>query len=298
MLNDLALKAGEKRLSPVTGFVHLGDTIPLFENLCYALALMKRKTTASFQAGEALLERLLPFHAGTNFPRFLHTYPKPSTLSFDLPLMKMHQEFSRLLKRDLTPYFTQVPPLHFNTPYDTSLMCPVAHDLPQEGLEPALTLQDLYMGGKLGVFTPRILKDHPLHLHAAYLDEAPLTSTSQFYQYQWAGKEHIHSLAANYPLIEGSFSVGEEDLEVHIDLLSMLTVNQEKSTTFHLGDTLQIHTPFRIVELKFMAQEGTFFGSISRKNRPLQKLEGVFDWCLTLRKLSDHKNVKIDMILN
>ncbi len=305
MLNDLALQAGEKRLSQVTGLIHLGDTVPLFENLCYALALMRKRTTASFQAGELLVQRLLPFHTGVNFPRFLHTYPKPSTLSFNEPLTVMHREFARLLKIDLTPYFTPTPSLSFNTPYDTSLMCPLIADLPQEGFEPALTIQDLFMAASLDRFTPRILKDHPLHLHAAYLDIVPVPETpcaheisGRFYRYQWAGEGHIHTLAANYPLVDGSFTLGEEDLELYVDLSAKITVNGEKSTTFYPQDRVEIHTPLRTLHLSLTPSEGRFFGSVSRKNRPLQQLEGHFDHCLVFRKLSNHENVKICMKLN
>ena len=305
MLNDLALQAGEKRLSSVTGFVHFGDTIPVFENFCYALALMRRRTTASFQAGEALVQRLLPFYTGTNFPRFLHTYPKPSTLSFDLPLTVMHRDFARLLKTDLTPYFTEVALPVFDDPYDTDLMCPGTPDLPQEGPEPSLTLQDLYMAGSLQRPTPRILRDHPLHLHAAYLDcgevkeqTCPPESSGLFYRCQWKGKDYIHTLAANAPLVNGYFTRDTQDLEIYTDLASSITINGHKSTTFHAGDLIEIHTPLRTIRFTLTPSEGRFFGELSRKNRPLQEREGYFDSCLTFRKLSSEEGVRIKFEMN
>lgn len=80
---EFALLAGKKRLSPRTGFVHLFpedealDTIPLYENFCFAFALMRQKTAEGVLAGKELLERLLAFQLPDgNFPVYLHDFPK------------------------------------------------------------------------------------------------------------------------------------------------------------------------------------------------------------------------------
>lgn len=80
---DLAVSAGQKRVSPRTGFVHLhpheeiADTIPIYENFCFALALFRQKTKESVLTGIELVEKLLPFQTQDgNFPIFLHEYPK------------------------------------------------------------------------------------------------------------------------------------------------------------------------------------------------------------------------------
>ncbi|MBX7065692.1 MAG: hypothetical protein K1X28_00535 [Parachlamydiales bacterium] len=80
---DLAVLAGQKRLSPRTGFVHLHphdettDTIPIYENFCYALALFRQRTKESVLSAIELVEKLLPFQsADGNFPVYLHEYPK------------------------------------------------------------------------------------------------------------------------------------------------------------------------------------------------------------------------------
>lgn len=81
---DLAVMAGKRRQSDRTGFVHYHpsedgaiDTIPLFENFCFALALFRQKTSESVLEGKALIERLLGFQAPDgNFPVFLHEFPK------------------------------------------------------------------------------------------------------------------------------------------------------------------------------------------------------------------------------
>lgn len=82
-LIDLAVLAGKKRLSPRTHFVHLfptddsADTIPIYENFCFALALFRTRTAESITLGKSIVERLLPFQCEDgNFPVFLHEYPK------------------------------------------------------------------------------------------------------------------------------------------------------------------------------------------------------------------------------
>lgn len=86
---DLAVAAGQKRRSPRTGFVHLfpheevSDTIPLYENFCFALALFRQKTAESVTVGKELLSRLLAFQTPDgNFPIYLHDYPR----CFDLQM--------------------------------------------------------------------------------------------------------------------------------------------------------------------------------------------------------------------
>ncbi len=88
---NLAVNAGRIIQSSQTGFVHwyhrvldypTHDTIPIYENFLFVLALMRERTAESFAEGKALLEKLLHFqisdtgssHAG-NFPLYLHEYP-------------------------------------------------------------------------------------------------------------------------------------------------------------------------------------------------------------------------------
>lgn len=79
---DLAVTAGKKRQSPRTGFVHLypqdesSDTIPIYENFCFAFALIRQKTAESVQEGKAIVEKLLAFQVDGNLPLYLHEYPK------------------------------------------------------------------------------------------------------------------------------------------------------------------------------------------------------------------------------
>jgi hypothetical protein len=79
---DLAALAGRKRQSPRTGLVHLfsgedaPDTIPVYENFCFAFALFRQKTTESVTEAKAIIERLLTFRVNGNFPVYLHEFPK------------------------------------------------------------------------------------------------------------------------------------------------------------------------------------------------------------------------------
>lgn len=88
-LVNLAVNAGRSLQSSQTGFVHLcyrlvdyptHDTIPLYENFLFALALMRERTAESFAEGKGLIEKLLHFQSmeeeqSGNFPVYLHEYP-------------------------------------------------------------------------------------------------------------------------------------------------------------------------------------------------------------------------------
>lgn len=78
----LALEAARHYRSSSTGFVHFNyskeshlETIPLYENACYALALLRTKEREKIHEAKKLLERLLPFEVNGDFPLYLHDYP-------------------------------------------------------------------------------------------------------------------------------------------------------------------------------------------------------------------------------
>ena len=112
-LIDLALLAGRKRQSPRTGFVHLflldaqvSDTIPLYENFCFALTLFRLKTTETVLEGKELFEKLLAFQtAEGNFPIYLHEFPKCWDPSMGLRiapiLVQTLRHFGSILGADL-----------------------------------------------------------------------------------------------------------------------------------------------------------------------------------------------------
>ena len=85
---DRAAAFGRTCQSPRTGFVHLfngqagGDAIPIYENFCFAIALIRQRTAEGVLEGKDLLERLFAFQAPAgfawegNFPVYLHDFPR------------------------------------------------------------------------------------------------------------------------------------------------------------------------------------------------------------------------------
>lgn len=90
-LVDMAINSGRKRQSPQTGFIHYcyhsqDDethlTIPLVENFCFALALLRSRTIENVNEAKIILEGLLHFQnrdaegiAAGNFPIYIHEFP-------------------------------------------------------------------------------------------------------------------------------------------------------------------------------------------------------------------------------
>lgn len=80
---ELSLRAGKKRQSTQTGFVHhcyeseeeQHDTIPLFENFCFALSLLRSRQSENMLEGKALLCKLFKLEQEGNFPVYLHEFP-------------------------------------------------------------------------------------------------------------------------------------------------------------------------------------------------------------------------------
>ncbi len=106
---DSALDAARKRLSPQTSWIHLcyegdgskSDTIPLFENFCFAFALFRSRLSDDILQGKERLEKLLHFEADGAFPVYLHEFPavRDHGLSIDLlPIFHhLHKEFAPVL---------------------------------------------------------------------------------------------------------------------------------------------------------------------------------------------------------
>jgi hypothetical protein len=123
-LNDLALEYGRSLASRQTGFLHLCHerreeephlTIPVIENLLYALALFRSRTVEHVGEGKLLLEKLLGFqnHLSEssdfgNFPVYLHEYPacRDRTIAVHAAflLLALLKEFSSIL----SPLFVEM----------------------------------------------------------------------------------------------------------------------------------------------------------------------------------------------
>lgn len=109
--SDLSYLAAKKRQSPRTGFVHLfhgneafSDTIPLYENFCYVLALLSQKKAETVLEAKKLLSRLFPFQGKEgNFPIYLHDFPHCYDIYHGLkiaPLLLKMQKFKGVLGSD------------------------------------------------------------------------------------------------------------------------------------------------------------------------------------------------------
>lgn len=88
------LSAARLAQSPQTGYIHLNydsyterDTIPLLENFCYALALLRSRLADNILDAKALLEKLLAFEVDGNYPIYLHDFPQCKDRSFSLDLL-------------------------------------------------------------------------------------------------------------------------------------------------------------------------------------------------------------------
>lgn len=84
--NDLAIACAKKRVSSQTGYLHhnyhilseeVPVTIPVIENVLYALVLLQTRTIENITEGKRLLERILSFQESEsgNFPVYLHEFP-------------------------------------------------------------------------------------------------------------------------------------------------------------------------------------------------------------------------------
>lgn len=210
-LVEFALQAGRKRQRKQTGYVHHSyescwahehDTIPLYENFCFALALFKSRLSENVLEGKALVGQLLHFQVEGNFPVYLHEYPvcKNPHLGgrIRVVLQAILQGFYLVLggelKAALERGIAAIPELTLagrkqRSPEEWAeglvtgvvgveqvleVWHPQLHlytgpGQAQEKGEPAVTLLDLYMGGVVGRFSKRAVEDHPVHLRAALL---------------------------------------------------------------------------------------------------------------------------------
>ncbi len=347
---DLALKAGRKRQSDITRFVHhchehpekSSETIPTYENFCFALALLRSRIAENVLEAKALLEKLLAFQVDHQFPVYLHEYPicryaglgsKLYPVIFYI-LRDFHTILGdklRLQLQELQDCYSPKEVQSLETPEDWAEFLIHAQltgqdktpafkywdagckafigPQRQERGEPALTLYDLFLGEWTGQYSSRALQDHPVHLRASliYSGEAFTSSPSQSLCHQFWGSGHpTHSMVLNTSgqIIEEKNSLlivlpekeVQEEMEVayfcnlHPD--TQILVNHQKATSFQLGDTIQIISKDRRMEISFSLEgEGKFWGHLYRGNRPGQlsckgeeKYE-AYDWVIGLRTI-------------
>lgn len=361
-LVDLALAAGQKYLSPQTGLIHYcyedersKETIPLFENLCYCLALFRTHALDHVQEAKERLSHLLHFRYDEGrFPVYLHQYPLVTgSYRTAYPLYLIDHYFSKVIEESLRSKIRDhltlpLPPeaitsskeaglmaLHrsclgeslepLNEFWDPTLQCyigPLGEERQRQG-EMETTLFDLFMGS-----SPRILKPHPIHLHAALVttgenEGSPANARSpepvgkgyHLFRHLWEEGDLLHTLVCQDKEMEREEMTFIYPTEVpdekHRDELTFYTnrheektvlINGEKGTIFHLGDEITIQTPSKTVTLVFhlVEGEGDFLGQLSFGNRPAQietHNHTAYDWKISLRTLRRREHVKLELAL-
>ena len=330
----LALEAGKRYLSPQTGLIHYcyeeqhsTDTIPLFENLSYCLTLFRTLIKDQIEEGKRRLKYLLSFRKEDGFfPIYLHQYPT-SIRSYHAmyPLFLIDKYFHKIIGKSLRleirnnltlPAFSEkitnsqeagIMALHLTCEgcslhplfpfwdFEKDIYCGPLGDEYQRKEEIDTTLFDLFMGD-----SPRILRPHPIHLHASLV--IPIENSKKrvtvrsglpkswgkgyhIYRKTWKEQGHIHTLVCqDHHLVEedGVFTypvaIPDEqqwmELNMYTDRFEgkKILINGERATVFKLEDNVSIITPVKTVHLIFhlVAGQGDFMGHVSFGNRPSQ----------------------------
>lgn len=237
---ELALKASRKRQSPLTGFIHFchekteyqWQVIPIYENFCFALTLLRTRLIDHVLEAKQLLTKLFSFQVNGHFPVYLHEYPEcrhgrlndklypvifyilkdfePVIGDKLLGLLKqfIHDNIYKGCDDPKTPdqwaehlIYNQINHLSQQKAifhWDFQALC---YDQPQkqEKTEPAVTLYDLFLGEWAGSYSRRALQDHPSHLQGCLIYpykgnlDFSVPSYSSCYQI-WGDGNFTHSL--------------------------------------------------------------------------------------------------------
>ncbi|HEX2579491.1 MAG TPA: hypothetical protein VHK67_03715 [Rhabdochlamydiaceae bacterium] len=232
---ELALKAGRKRQSELTRFVHYcpeypeksSETIPTYENFCFALTLLRSRIAENILEAKAVLEKLLAFQVNGEFPVYLHEYPlcryaglksKLTPVIFFI-LRDFHSVLGEKLRLQLQAVQGSLEEIvspespeewaeflilsqiteQDKTPalkhWDSSCLSFIGPQRQERG-EPALTLYDLFLGEWGGKYSMRALQDHPAHLRASLVYPAQITTTAPVQSLQrqfWGSGSPTHS---------------------------------------------------------------------------------------------------------
>lgn len=128
----LALSAARSYRSSQTRLIHYNyssenhqETIPLYENICFALALLRTKEREKINEAKELITHLLSFEVDGDFPLYLHDYPtclSPShSVNLAVPLHWMQTRYSALLGDELTASLQALQRRILNRAQDKSL---------------------------------------------------------------------------------------------------------------------------------------------------------------------------------
>jgi hypothetical protein len=125
-LSDWALTTGREYQSPQTKFIHYfygristekADTIPVYDNVLFVLALLRSRSVEAIQEAKQLLRHLLAFQIQTadfyrgSFPIYLHHYPdcQDPTVALRLlaPFYWILKQFGHILGSELKQLLEQ-----------------------------------------------------------------------------------------------------------------------------------------------------------------------------------------------
>jgi len=311
---ELALKAARERKSPLTGFVHASshpdyprDTIPTYENFCYALALCRTKIADNVLEAKAVLDRLFAFQTEAGLPVNLHEYPachSRKQMARLAPIAHfLLRDFHSVLGDGLTKSLQHVA--SFLSPPETDVDClihsqitgspPIFHLWNQEAAcfvgpqkyregEPEVTLLDLIMGEWLGVYSKRALEAGAVHLQGSLIFPGMITLVpppAAWDRRFWGSPEKTHSALFHTTGLlkqEGLVELPEQpvhdtfELRLFFDRHDKLSVSvaDSKANTFQLGEKIVVISDTETFEICFSLVEGQgkFWGHLHFGKRP------------------------------
>jgi hypothetical protein len=312
---ELAMRAGRARQSPQTGFVHHSyespergsETIPVYENFCFALALFRTKIAENVLEAKTLLERLFAFQTTSGFPVYLHEFPhcKSHALSKKLSIVAQflirdflrsklkaliqppeeHKDWADFLIQSQLTGENPAPALEW---WDGRALCFTGPQKQERG-EPAVTLFDLIMGEWTSHTPARALIDHPIHIQASLIypkTVLPMPSRQNWSRRFWGTGNPTHSaLLHTQGLVtqEGdTIIIDLPEKEVHDEVEISYFVSRCPGAQFLVGGlqstSFQPEEPIAVasgglsfeVTFSILEGDGRFWGHLHLANRPGQ----------------------------
>lgn len=317
--------------SPKTRLIHWDDSphphvIPIYENFCYAVALMRSMQKENYLEAKELIERLLPFRCSDgHFPAALHDYPYSATkglaATLQLPFQWLKLPFpdselplssveAHLVKKDfssLASFWNH----SFGLYMGQVLRFKKGFDYQEEVID---RIFKVLLGEVDFAWTPHFA---PL----ALLSEEALSGTASpswmvglggkkqplatfFEQQEWfsifapeAQQFDLDTLTFewNTPLDTEQRSAGKEvQLFFSQSIEPKFFVKDRPVTTFTLDQQLEVRSQKGSLLFSFEAPFGDYRGHLSLGNRPNQSLEDeAYDWIVSIKTLRRSKEARL-----
>lgn len=119
-----ALSEAEKFYCKESSFLHDKNLVPFYENILFALLLMKSRNKEKIEQAAWILQRILAHEKSGLFPLYLHEYPSssPRSFSFFAALYLIYRDFRHVLEKELRKDLEQTlfrmletKPFHFQS---------------------------------------------------------------------------------------------------------------------------------------------------------------------------------------